>query len=357
MNESVTITKAIGIMLMVVAHAGMPFTHDFIYMFHMPLFFIVSGYCFKQNYLDNPKKFVTRKIKGLYFPFVKYGVIFVCLHNVFCSLNVFNVEYSNANMSLPYTLEQFVHRIFFDILLFNYAGELIGGFWFLIQLFWASIFSFLILKTTHRPLWGVLISLMASLVLVKYNIRVPYTQIQSMTFMAVAFFLVGYLLKQREFVPSKHIAMVCFIVVLIGSFLFPTEMPNYNLRQSLPYFVCAIAGTLMVLYISGLLARTSSVLKSFIMFVGSNTLTILTWHFLCFRLISLLVILIEDRPIEELAQSPVLIASSSLLWIPYSVAGLIVPLGISYVYIRLNASLISRSSYISDSSEDGRANK
>lgn len=321
---------------MVVAHAGMPFAHDFIYMFHMPLFFIVSGYCFKQNYLDNPKTFLTRKIKGLYFPFVKYGVIFVCLHNVFCSLNVFNVEYSNANMSLPYTLDQFVHRIFFDIILFNYAGELIGGFWFLIQLFWASIFSFLILKTTHRPLWGVLISLMVSVVLVKYNIRVPYTQIQSMTFMAVAFFLVGYLLKQREFIPSKHIVMACCIVVLIGSFLFPTEMPNYNLRQSLPYFVCAIAGTPLMLYISRLIVQHSSKLKSFFMFVGSNTLAILTWHFLCFRLITFLVILIEKRPIEELAQSPVLFSSSSLLWVPYSIVGIIFPLIIPYAYTNIH---------------------
>lgn len=43
------IAKGLGIILMVAAHANIP-AKSFIYLFHMPLFFIISGYFFKPEY-------------------------------------------------------------------------------------------------------------------------------------------------------------------------------------------------------------------------------------------------------------------------------------------------------------------
>ena len=54
-DDKVTIAKAIGILLMVAVHGGMQkYGADFIVMFHMPLFFFVSGYCFKEKHLNYP---------------------------------------------------------------------------------------------------------------------------------------------------------------------------------------------------------------------------------------------------------------------------------------------------------------
>lgn len=44
---SVDIVKALGIFCMVAGHCDWPFTH-FIYLFHMAIFFIASGYCYKE---------------------------------------------------------------------------------------------------------------------------------------------------------------------------------------------------------------------------------------------------------------------------------------------------------------------
>ena len=50
-NDTITYMKAVGIMLMVLAHcSNFWFIYYTVYMFHMPLFFIVSGYCFKEKY-------------------------------------------------------------------------------------------------------------------------------------------------------------------------------------------------------------------------------------------------------------------------------------------------------------------
>lgn len=58
-DDKVTIAKAIGILLMVAVHGGMQkLGADFIVMFHMPLFFFVSGYCFKEKYISTPPPFL-----------------------------------------------------------------------------------------------------------------------------------------------------------------------------------------------------------------------------------------------------------------------------------------------------------
>lgn len=98
-DSSVTIAKGIGIILMVLGHSIGEYgdyltpVRSFIYMFHMPLFFALSGYCFKEKYLTDFKTFAWHKVKGLYFPFVKYGLLFLLLHNVFYHLNIYNGQY------------------------------------------------------------------------------------------------------------------------------------------------------------------------------------------------------------------------------------------------------------------------
>lgn len=78
-DDSISVAKGLAILLMVLAHAGFPeYGNRMIYMFHMPLFFFISGYLFKDCYLFDLKAFITQRIKKLYIPFVKYGVLKRC---------------------------------------------------------------------------------------------------------------------------------------------------------------------------------------------------------------------------------------------------------------------------------------
>ena len=67
-NNSITIAKAIGIILMVVGHAGCPpFIFKFIYLFHMPLYFFCSGLFFKPiNNIGTRHYYMLRKKSRLY---------------------------------------------------------------------------------------------------------------------------------------------------------------------------------------------------------------------------------------------------------------------------------------------------
>ena len=54
-NNYISIAKAIGIILMVAGHSGCPaLINNFLYLFHMPLFFVCSGY-FYQDIRDITK--------------------------------------------------------------------------------------------------------------------------------------------------------------------------------------------------------------------------------------------------------------------------------------------------------------
>ena len=81
-DTTISICKALGIILMVITHSGSPGKLcAFAYEFHMPLFFITAGYFFSLRYLNDEATFIKKRIKGLYIPFIKWSVIFLIIHN------------------------------------------------------------------------------------------------------------------------------------------------------------------------------------------------------------------------------------------------------------------------------------
>ena len=160
-DNSITIAKGFGIIMMVIGHCcSVPLLTRCIYMFHMPLFFILSGYCFKGKYLTDFPTFLWHRLKGLYFPFVKYGLLFLLLHNVFFAMNIYNDSYGwNGNVSHLYSVKEIVSKAVFGTFLFTGSEQLLGGYWFLTQLFWASIFGWLILRVVNNLSIGAVLAL------------------------------------------------------------------------------------------------------------------------------------------------------------------------------------------------------
>lgn len=71
---SVDIAKGILIILVVVAHAQTDIVHDIIFMFHMPLFFVISGFLMRREKLLKTG-YVSGKIKHLMIPYIIYLVL------------------------------------------------------------------------------------------------------------------------------------------------------------------------------------------------------------------------------------------------------------------------------------------
>jgi fucose 4-O-acetylase-like acetyltransferase len=82
--EEIEMLKGISIILVILGHAIIVYPidlhnilwckilYDFIYTFHMPLFFAVSGYCFSYN--KNYVQFIKKKVVRLLFPYIIFSL-------------------------------------------------------------------------------------------------------------------------------------------------------------------------------------------------------------------------------------------------------------------------------------------
>lgn len=330
-NNYISIAKGIGIILMVAGHCRFPYLLDFIYMFHMPLFFFISGWCFKIKYLSEFHNFCIRRIKGTYIPFLKWGLLFILLHNIFYHLNIYNDQFGYAGqVSHLYSLNEHIKHAIIGCGLFLYPEELLGGYWFLVQLFWGSLIGFLSIKFIKNPYISASILLVISFIIKLYiNKTIPFTGIGSITFLSASFFVYGFAFRNNHFKFSPLIIISCFLMVLTGSFFWNTTMQTYTHFNVLPYAVTGVFGSIMIIEIAKLFDNRSNDnnrVKVFLIFAGENSLTILTWHFLSFKLVSLLIINIEGYPTEMLAMFPVIENAPLPYTILYLIIGVALPL-------------------------------
>lgn len=63
----IDIIKGIAILLMVLGHSGFPYS-DYIYLFHMAIFFMCTGYCWNDKHIKDKESlyaYISSKIKSL----------------------------------------------------------------------------------------------------------------------------------------------------------------------------------------------------------------------------------------------------------------------------------------------------
>ena len=295
-NINVTNAKAVGIVLMVLGHSGcsIPYVVQFVYMFHMPLFFCLSGFCFNPQYLDSPILFTKKKIMSLYWTYVKWGVIFLVLHNIFYDLNIYNDQNGYmGHVSYRYELNDFIIHIKSIVIRMEGEEQLLGAFWFLKALFFGSIISFWILFVVNKlPTFRgssfyyevfFCLCLLSWIILASVNtISIPVVHLCAQPFLCSLFFLVGFMFKKykiRQF--NMWLIVASFAIIFISSFFWYMQTGDdfYIIATILPYILTAILGFWMIYSISW--GIHGNILK----LIGSNTLNILIWHFLCFKIV------------------------------------------------------------------------
>ena len=265
----------------------------------------------------------------MYVPFVKWSLLFLLLHNVFYYLNIYNGEYGfRGEVSYLYTWKEYAIRCIRIVLGLHGQEQLLGGYWFLPQLLYASIIGFFTIKYVRNLYTGTAIMLGLAIVTSFFNLRIPFWSIRSLTFFSTVFFLTGYVYKKKYNNWNKGYLSVLFaLIVAAGSVLCYTSMLSFTTDKILPYAVCAVCGTVMTLNISQYITSKEGWIKNLLVYVGNNTLTVLTWHFLCFKIVSLIIIQYYDLPIEQLACFPIIPEYVSW-WIAYFVVGAGVPLAV-----------------------------
>ena len=337
-DNSVSIAKGIGIILMLIGHAGCPsHLNSFIYQFHMPLFFFISGYCFKEKHLNNFKDFAIKRIKGIYLPFIKYSLLFLLLHNVFYNLNIYNDVYGyNGTVSQLYSFNDFIKRAIKIITEMSREEQLLGGFWFLRVLFCTSFLGYAFSRFVQNGKVKVItMALVCALVIyLAPRQTTMYIQTIHLSFFALIFFIAGKEISKLQNFNHKNAytnglaTFFFFVGTLLASIYFPSGMTTD--KNIIIYITGALCGILMTKSLSNHIQHIPYI-NRVLTYIGNNTLSILAWHFLSFKLISLLIIYIKNLPIENLAHFPVIPDYSKQgWWIAYTIIGLCIPLAITF---------------------------
>lgn len=195
-DTSIDVAKGIAIILMVLAHTMFSSYWDsWINMFHMPLFFFVAGYCFKEKYLKDFKSFAWNRVKKIYWPFIKYCILFLLLHNFFYRINLYNDIYGwKGIVTHLYDLKEIIRRSFYIISQMECIEQLLGGFWFLKSFFFASIISFFAIKFSRRVVM-VGIFLIMTMLLSYFQIRLGFINIGARELLCRNFYISGWLYR------------------------------------------------------------------------------------------------------------------------------------------------------------------
>lgn len=341
-NNYIAISKAIGIISVVIWHSRPPKEIGIILMFYaVPLFFFTSGYFYKPSH--NKGELMTtylKRFKGLYLPFLKWSLVFLLFHNIFFHLNIYNGVYGfNGCVSELYSWSDFVKKGIHVILKVGDVEELLGAFWFIRALLFSSLMvatvQFILGRYIRFNRYFVGLSLLIlSLISRYYNLRLPYIGSLYILFFSSFFYVVGYCYNKIE---SDR----CYsdIALIISATLTATGLIYFDhvvgvlengFKDVLPYSIFAISGTLMVLNISKRIELLK--VKNLFYYVGNNTMIILAIHLLTFKLISLIKITYYSWPIERLAEFPVIEQNNSLWWLAYTLVGVGIPLILSKCY-------------------------
>lgn len=337
-NNTVTYVKAIGIILMVIAHALSPETIAWriIYTFHMPLFFIMSGYCFKNSYLNSPKQFLIKKIKGIYLPFVFYSLPFLFLHNLFCSIYIYDHNWTYSWRDFLWNTSRIVTRM-------SHNEGLLGTFWFLKELFWGNLIFFCAIKCFNlRPAHLSLFLFILTEVLCITHLRIPYFNVTYNSFFSAFFISIGYCWKNNNWHLKWWMIILSPIAIAIElvikhSVSFNDLSPTGLILFAIP----ALGGTLIVFELCRVIApRMKGFAEKTLNFIGNHTLPIMALHFLSFRLVSYVFIRVYSLPIDRLSEHPILHNYPSRgIWIIYTFAGIFIPMMLSLLMEKIKQTI------------------
>lgn len=272
--------RGIAIILVVVGHLSIYNELGlYIYSFHMPLFFFVSGYLFNMNkYYDAPIEFLKTKARALLIPYISFTIISYMFY-ILCDilLQIFQPTLLREDL-LGKGLLFKLSEIFFTQ--YNIINTPL---WFLVCLFTTETLFYVIsrkfYKSQHNVLFCILLfSLIGYLCSISGPIRLPWGL--TIAFTALLFYAVGFWFRkyyEKEFFNKKvYVVLILFLInLLIGFKNSRVDMLGLNYNNYILFYLAAFSGIFAYLYI----ARKIGSFK-ILEYYGKNSILVLGFHYL-----------------------------------------------------------------------------
>ena len=302
--DYIDIAKAFALFFVILGHLVVNDSKLFnwIFSFHMPLFFILSGMTLNVDKYDNIFIFIKRKSKSLIVPYF-----------IFASIG-FVVSYFVYEWKMKLTIKRIIKGLFYHT-----QPEVlhVGQIWFLVALFVAGVLFYILEKyilKNKSKLFTFFIYLVISII--GFNIlnilktssviklplkfeRLPFKVDTALT--AVIFLKIGNVIRKYNIIENigniSKIKYVIFIIVLLCiNILVGTDTNGYvNICSCvyggyINYYLASISGSLVVLLISLKIKR-----NKILCYYGKNTLPMFAMHSLLIALVTYIASLIFHK--------------------------------------------------------------
>ncbi|MBR4677170.1 MAG: acyltransferase family protein [Bacteroidales bacterium] len=264
--------RSFGMILIIMGHIhfGENFEH-YIFAFHVPLFFFVSGLFYKRDKY-NFIEFLKKKIKSLVFPYFLWAVIYEIIALFFGKQNWLGIVWNNTIL-VP-----------------------IGGaFWFLTALFIVEILGFVILKIQNLFICILLTVLIVGVGMFHF-VNLPFSGDTALA--ALGFWILGYFYNTYVHIKLLNKSMNIFLIIClmvlnaVSIYFSPTiNMKNCAFGNYLLFWVNSVFAILIFLqFFQWIYQKTefkNTKFSIFFMQIGMNSIVYLLTHQLIIQIIKL----------------------------------------------------------------------
>ncbi|WP_238187384.1 acyltransferase family protein [Paenibacillus sp. L3-i20] len=284
--EWIDLAKGIGMLLVMFGHVPIPQDlSKFIYTFHVPLFFFLSGLLFSISKYPSFKTFLNKKFFSLIIPYFGLSII----------LTIWFFVIGFVGNPDPIGLPTRIIGIVLSIR--NVFGT--GTLWFISCLFITELIFYIILRRYQHSLVKIIassafLSIIGVGIVAFYN--KPLVWNIDAALVVIIFFGLGYSIKNIDGLLNKitrpYLLPLYFLLTFVVGMsnnnidLFSNQYGNYVL-----FYIAAFSGIGLVLTISKLINK-----NLILQFVGMNTLLLLLLHTMIFNLLQYLIPFAADLP-------------------------------------------------------------
>lgn len=249
-----------------------------IYIFHIPFFFMVSGYFHQVE--PGEIKYLKKKIISFLVPYLTYLLIF-SLPSIF--LSIYNLIQSPSYDSISSFLKYLFKLI--------YGGQALGGdiavFWFITCLFLTGqVFNFISLRLKDKKL--IIVVALVFYILAFFNQKYPSYWVlpwsANVVLCSFLFYCFGAFYGQYIFQKKNN--YILFLSIIICSLSLILMKFGYRINFDMKYInygtfiispLAAIAWIKILIVFSDFLA-TQNRLKPFLVFAGTASITVMFLH-------------------------------------------------------------------------------
>ena len=314
--------RGIGMILVVYGHSYGP-ENRYVYLFHMPLFFILSGFLYNDQH--SFFRFLLKKITTLYIPFAGWNLIVMLVRLAWAN---------HLGLLTPELLDGRLECMKLMFLTLGKDGTYMGATWFLGALFVVSIAYKLVDMIIPRLKCKqfLIFLIFGAVAIYGFTHTLPY--LQSRTLILSFFFAFGRFLKLHENTFERFTGMIMAILVsvlywIIAQFT-SADMGSNEYTNPALFVICALLGSFVVICISMCLERSrfriTEILRWPLRLIGKNSMDILIWQFVAFRFCVAFQLYLEKVPLIQVFEVESRYNTSGYWWLLYLAVGIILPL-------------------------------